>query len=138
MAPPFRRETDASVFILSRGLKSTNRRFVLRRPDHFPNGVVSTIVSFGHFSSCPYCRAHVSTRANANPFILGGGPQGNDAFLYSLSPVEYLSFFEWTTGPLRWAQYRNEQRSFSQMHDCDSRDLRRLGDLEVFDHAGCG
>src|SRR5437867_587993 len=68
-------------FILSRGLKSTNRRFVLPRPDHFPNGVVSTIVSFGHFSSCPYCRAHVSARANANPFILGGGPQGNDAFL---------------------------------------------------------
>src|SRR4030095_15730233 len=39
----FRRETDALIFTLSRGLESTNRRFVLRRPDHFPNGVVSTI-----------------------------------------------------------------------------------------------
>src|SRR6059036_3723380 len=43
MAPPSRRETDAFMFTLSRGLDSTNRRFVLRRPDHFPNGVVSTI-----------------------------------------------------------------------------------------------
>src|SRR5947209_8615288 len=37
MAPPYRRETDAFVFILSHGLESTNRRFVLRRPDHFLN-----------------------------------------------------------------------------------------------------
>src|SRR5438128_11625402 len=31
------------IFTLSHGLESTNRRFVLRRPDHVPNGVVSTI-----------------------------------------------------------------------------------------------
>src|SRR5262245_20744754 len=42
MAPPSKRDRRLHI-ILSRGLDSTNRRFVLRRPDHFPNGVVSTI-----------------------------------------------------------------------------------------------
>src|SRR5437867_4551052 len=38
-------------FTLSRGLESTNRRFVLRRPDYFLNGVISTIFKLGHSSS---------------------------------------------------------------------------------------
>src|SRR5205809_6064876 len=38
MAPPYRREAAAFIFILSRGLDSTNLRSVRRRPDHFPNG----------------------------------------------------------------------------------------------------
>src|SRR5213593_4410797 len=76
MAPPYRRETDAFIFILSRGLDSTNRRFVLRRPDHFPNGVV-----FHHFSNRPFLFVMRFSKSDhpavkRNPFILGGGPSG--------------------------------------------------------------
>src|SRR5207244_6959680 len=45
----FRRETDAFMsFCLADLLAPIG---VLRRPDYFPNGVVSTIFQIGHFSS---------------------------------------------------------------------------------------
>src|SRR6266581_886041 len=63
-------------FILSRGLKSTNRRFVLRRPDHFPNGVVSTIVSFGHFLFVPLLSGTRIRLSKCQPFHPRGWPAG--------------------------------------------------------------
>src|SRR6058998_1267882 len=80
MAPPSRRETDAFMFTLSRGLDSTNRRFVLRRPDHFPNGVVSTIYKSAiSLRKAIFKGDHPAVKRN--PFILGGGPQGHETFL---------------------------------------------------------
>src|SRR2546428_4366558 len=68
MAPPYRRETDAFIFILSRGLDSTNRRFVLRRPDHFPNGVVATIVNIRPFLFALVIFKKQPSSSQAQPF----------------------------------------------------------------------
>src|SRR5439155_10771745 len=95
MAPPSRRETDAFMFTLSRGLDSTNRRFVLRRPDHFPNGVVSTIYKSAiSLRKAIFKGDHPAVKRN--PFILGGGPQGHETFLRvaavrNSSPVSGIS-----------------------------------------------
>src|SRR5437773_1988988 len=42
MVSPYEERPTLSYHFVSRAV-STNRRFVLRRPDHFPNGVVATI-----------------------------------------------------------------------------------------------
>jgi hypothetical protein len=77
----FRRETDALIFTLSRGLESTNRRFVLRRTDHFPHGVVSTIFQSAiSLRDCDTQETH-AFQASASLSSSGVGRQARLTFL---------------------------------------------------------
>src|SRR5438093_1525776 len=92
MVSPYEERPTLSYHFDSRAV-STNRRFVLRRPDHFPNGVVATIDNIRPFLFALAIFKKQPSCSQAHPFHPRGWPAGPWGLSYRLAQLS--SFFQW-------------------------------------------
>src|SRR5436309_8200841 len=83
MVSPYEERPTLSYHFVSRAV-STNRRFVLRRPDHFPNGVVATIDNIRPFLFALAIFKKQPSCSQAHPFHPRRWPAGPWGLSYIL------------------------------------------------------